>query len=68
MRELDTVLQAFLQTGCADLDAADMARFEAILELPDPELYAYLAGRSDPTDLDIARLINRIRHSLHPST
>jgi len=66
MRELDAVLQAFLQASYADLDAADTARFEAILDLPDPDLYAYLTGRSEPADLHIASLIGRIRHSLHP--
>jgi antitoxin CptB len=67
MRELDAVLQSFLQTSYADLSAADIRRFEAILDLPDPELYAYLTGRSEPPDRHIARLIERIRHSLHPS-
>jgi antitoxin CptB len=67
MRELDAVLQQFLLTSYAELDAADMARFEAILDLPDPDLYAYLAGRSEPTDLDIGRLIKRIGVSFHPA-
>jgi antitoxin CptB len=64
MRELDAVLQSFL--GSADLDAADLSRFEAILNLPDPELFAYLTGRSVPADLDTARLVERIRASHRP--
>ena len=64
MRELDAVLQSFLQTSA--LGDADIARFEAILELPDPELFAYLSGRSEPADRDIATLIERIRTSHCP--
>lgn len=63
MRELDAVLSSFLQSTGLELGEADLARFEAILELPDPELLAYLAGRSVPTDPDAARLIELIRSS-----
>jgi len=65
MRELDAVLETFLRDSYAMLDAADKSRFAAILDLPDPELYGYLAGRSEPPDESIAALIERIRTSLH---
>jgi antitoxin CptB len=68
MRELDAVLQAFLATGFADLDDDDKSRFAAILDLPDPELYGYLAGRIEPKDRDLGALIGRIRASLHTQT
>ena len=35
--------------------------FEAILELPDPILHAYLLGRSAPDDASTAALVERIR-------
>jgi len=66
MRELDAVLQSFVEEDVATLDGADLACFERILELPDPELLAYLTGRSAPADLDIARLIDRVRTSHRP--
>jgi antitoxin CptB len=66
MRELDAILQSFLSGPGADLDAADLARFGQILELPDPELHAYLSGRSVPADVDTARLIELIRASHRP--
>jgi antitoxin CptB len=66
MRELDAVLQAFLQSAYAALGDDDKSRFEAILDLPDPELYGYLAGRLEPKDRSLAPLIGRIRASLHP--
>ena len=66
MRELDAVLRSFVDSGLATLDDNDLGRFERILELPDPELLAYLTGRSVPVDLDIARLIERVRASHRP--
>ena len=66
MREIDAVLQSFAESSLATLDGADLARFERILELPDPELFAYLTGRNAPADLDIARLIERVRSSHRP--
>jgi antitoxin CptB len=68
MHELDGVLESFARAGLATLDAADFARFERILDLPDPELVAYLTGRSAPADPDIARLVERIRSSHRPAS
>ena len=68
MRELDTVLQSFVENVVASLSPAELARFEQILDLPDPDLFAYLTGRSAPPDPDIARLIERIRASHRPAT
>jgi antitoxin CptB len=68
MRELDAVLQAFLRDCFDTLSEGDKLRFERILDLPDPELYAYLARRSEPSDAQDARLLELIRNSLHPQT
>ncbi len=64
MHELDGVLEGFLDTGFAELGDAEKVRFEAILDLPDPVLYAYLAGRTAPADPADAALIASIRRSL----
>ena len=68
LHELDGVLESFLQSALATLDADDFARFERILDLPDPELVAYLTGRSAPADPDLLRLVERIRSSHRPAT
>ena len=65
MRELDAVLQAFLSQSFAGLAEAEKSRFEAVLELSDPELHGYLVGRLEPEDPGDAELIARIRGSLH---
>jgi antitoxin CptB len=68
MHELDGVLESFARTALTTLDAADFARFEWILDLPDPDLVAYLLGRSVPADPNIARLVERIRSSHRPAS
>jgi antitoxin CptB len=67
MHELDAVLKAFVDAAYADLSDADKSRFEVLLDLPDPELYAYLAGRSEAADADVARLVKAIGASLPSS-
>jgi succinate dehydrogenase flavin-adding protein (antitoxin of CptAB toxin-antitoxin module) len=65
MRELDAVLHAFLDANTLTDD--EVGQFEAILELPDPTLHAYLLGRSAPTDEPTLTLIERIRASVGPA-
>jgi antitoxin CptB len=65
MRELDAVLQKFVDAEAAGLTDAEIACFEGILELPDPVLHAYLLGRSAPDDASTAALIERIRSRAH---
>jgi succinate dehydrogenase flavin-adding protein (antitoxin of CptAB toxin-antitoxin module) len=68
MRELDAVLQSFLRVEGATLDERDIALFGRVLDLPDPELFAYVTARSAPADPDIAKLVERIRSSHRPQT
>jgi antitoxin CptB len=64
MRELDALLEQFLAAEAQTFGAADIACLSAVLDLPDPELHAYLVGRSAPADPDLAALIARIRASV----
>jgi succinate dehydrogenase flavin-adding protein (antitoxin of CptAB toxin-antitoxin module) len=66
MRELDVLLKAFLDGDYAELRKEDKERFELLLTLPDPELSAYLLGREEPLDAELARLVRAIRSTLHP--
>src|SRR5690606_23570929 len=61
MRELDAVLLAFLDRSFEKLNDADKARYDALLNLPDPELYDYLVRRHEPQDKELARLVAIIR-------
>ena len=60
-RELDTLLEVFLDESYESLSAADKQRFSQLLELPDPDLHDYLMGWYEAADPGMARLIERIR-------
>lgn len=62
MKELDELLLGFLETRFEMLDRGDRARFAALLECPDPELWAYLSGRDMPDDPALADVVRIIRH------
>jgi antitoxin CptB len=66
MRELDAVLLGFIDQAFDTLDTAETERLRLILDLPDPELYAYLVGRVVPEDPKLAELLQRIRNSVAP--
>lgn len=59
-KELDILMGAFAERHLAGLDAVQLARFEALLELPEPLLYDWLTGKSRPPaehDHDVTRLL-----------
>ena len=66
MRELDAVLRAFLDRAFENLSDADKARYDALLNLSDPDLYDYLLRRHEPEDPELARLISLIRGDAAP--
>jgi len=63
MRELDRILEGFIDNGFQELSAAEKRQFAEFLEFPDPDLHAYLVGRAEPTDFELAQLLKRIRES-----
>lgn len=60
MKELDLLLLAWLQQRYASASPAERAAFEGFLELPDPEIAAYLLGRERPTDPTLAALLAQL--------
>ena len=63
MRELDRLLEGFFDKQYAGLSAIEKRSFGEILELPDPDLWAYLLGKAEPEDAELARLFKIIRES-----
>ena len=63
MRELDALLAGFLEQAYPALSPGDKERFSQLLELPDPELHAYLVGRNEAPDPELATLLEHIRSS-----
>ena len=60
MRELDVVLQHYLEARYSDAPAEEQAAFEALLELQDPQLFAYLVRRESPVELEQVNVIARL--------
>jgi antitoxin CptB len=61
MGELDRLLTGFLSSAYAALDSGEKQRFADLLDLPDPELYAYLLGRQQPQSAELVHLLERFR-------
>jgi antitoxin CptB len=66
MKELDIVLLAYLERHYDTASAQDQRIFGELLELQDPQLYAYLLGRETPADEAVAHVVNRLRAVLSP--
>jgi antitoxin CptB len=63
MRELDVVLQRYLDTHYLQASERERRAFEALLEQQDPELLGFLMGRAQPSDPDQAHVVVRLSHT-----
>jgi antitoxin CptB len=50
MRELDVLLVRYLDREWPTASPAERAAFARLVELPDPELFGYLVGRTSPAE------------------
>ncbi len=66
MRELDLLLQGFLQQSYHQLDAQGRVVFEQLLKYPDAVLLEWLMGRQIPSDKEVADIVQRIRNAVTP--
>lgn len=46
MREMDILIGGFAEARIASFDAAELEAFEALLEVPDDEMFGWVAGRT----------------------
>ena len=63
MRELDVLLQRYLEQRYAHAPQEEQQAFEALLELPDPQLFAYVVNREQPSDPQSVNVIARLSNS-----
>ncbi len=61
MKELDVVMSGYLEHHYPTASAADQRLFRALLELPDPELYALLLGRGAAAPAELEAFAERLR-------
>ncbi|MDX1656671.1 MAG: succinate dehydrogenase assembly factor 2 [Candidatus Competibacteraceae bacterium] len=64
MKELDVVLLAFLERRYPQVSESEQRIFEGLLDLQDPQLYAYITGRERPADPAIADVVDQISRAL----
>ena len=60
MKELDFLLERYTHAKSLPVSAAERGTFARLLDLPDPELMAYLLGEDVPGDPELAGLVRRI--------
>ena len=61
MKELDLLLTAYLREHWPSASPAERLCFAQILELPDPELAAYLLGNADCPEVSLHPLLATLR-------
>ncbi len=60
MRELDVVLQRYLEQRYPVAPQRERQAFARLLDQQDPQLLAYLMGREMPADPDQAHVVTRL--------
>ncbi len=66
MRELDELLQGWLERSFASAGRLQRAQFDRLLELPDPELARLLLQGGEPADATLGPLLEALRRPPGP--
>ncbi|PJD93879.1 MAG: hypothetical protein CK424_01075 [Legionella sp.] len=61
MLELDVILERFLKARLNDMTTLELDVFEAVLNNPDPDLYAWLMGYESSSNKEFADCVTTIR-------
>ena len=59
-REMDLLLGAFADACLDGFDATLLAEYEALLELPEPDLYEWILGRAAPPPSARSSVLDRL--------
>ncbi len=65
MLELDLVLEPFVQSRYAELDANDRARFQSLMLSEDQDLFSWFLRREQPADEELAVIVRKILDFTH---
>jgi antitoxin CptB len=66
MREMDMLLERWLDARYSHIDAPRQAAFQALLKTEDDLLWDWMMGKGEPSDLLQAELIVEIRNAFEP--
>ena len=61
MRELDVLLDRYLETQYTDANPQQQAAFEALLELQDPVILRLVLGKDESGNNELAQVLDTIR-------
>jgi antitoxin CptB len=61
MLELDLILTRFLDGRVKALSDEQLTVFEALLDCPDPDLFAWFMAEEEPTEQEFIELVQLIR-------
>ncbi len=65
MKELDVLLQTYLERYYQESNKAQQEAFLKVLDIQDPELYFIILGKSEPSDTTLLPIIDKLRHVSH---
>jgi antitoxin CptB len=65
MKELDMILLGYLERYYSQAPAKEQEAFADLLELQDPQLYAFIIGREVPADEAIANVVAKLRTTVN---
>ena len=61
-REMDLIMGRFAETNMAEFSDSEVDQYEELLNVPDPDIYEWICGRSDvPANLNspvVQKLLN----------
>lgn len=66
MLELDVLLVPFLKEVYRDLPADDQARYQALLDCEDTDMFQWFMQKSRPEDPELARIVKIILDRVQP--
>jgi len=61
MREMDYVLGTFANVTIADMNDDELAEFELLMQLPDPDMYKWLSGSIPVPPNQNTSIVQKIR-------
>jgi antitoxin CptB len=63
MKELDVLLADYLDSRYPGAGEAEQAAFRELLDMQDPELFAYVTGRDRPATEEQRRVVDALRRT-----
>ena len=67
MKELDVVLTRYLDGRFNEASQQEQQAFKELLEMPDPDLFSLLVGRTTTRDNEVDSLVQKLKKQVNQS-